>query len=777
MDPSNRKHDVWICLLLAAITLAVYWQVRGFDFTNYDDRDFASRNPIVLRGLTWDGVKWALTTHHFDYWHPLAWLSHMLDVQLFGLNAGAHHLSSVFIHLLNVVLLYLTLWRMTGAWDRSAFVAALFALHPLNVDSVAWVAERKNVLSTTFWLLTMWAYARYVERPRPGRYLMTLAAFALGLMAKPMLVTLPFVLLLLDYWPLGRVQLARAVPVPEQRNTKHGTPAGPILHPPSSILHSVSRLLLEKLPFLALALAACVITYATAAAKGFVVPAEKFPLLLRVLAVPVAYVSYLAKTFWPLDLSVLYPHRGAWSHWMVAGAILILLCVSVFVFCRLRRQPYLTVGWLWFLGALVPVIGLVQTGSQYVADRWTYVPNIGLFVLVTWGAADLAARWKIPVAALRTGAAIILLTCASLTFRQIPHWRNSVTLFSHAVAVTRDNAVAHNNLGVALGDEGRLQEAVAQFQEALRIQAEYVDARRNLGVALGALGRWPEATNQFHENLRLRPDHAATHHELGAALFKLGDYAGASNHLTQAAALDPKNADTQFKLGFTLATMGQPAQAIAHYEKALRIEPGNAAAHNGLAKALSAQGRVADAIPHFFEAVRLKPDHDDARLHLGLALASQGDLGGALLQFSEAVKLNPTNAPARATLAMALHARGQTAEAIAQYREALRLKPDLSEALNNLAWILATHPEAQFRNGREAIELAERACAATGRRQPVFLGTLAAAYAEAGQFDKAIEAARQARDLAEAQGQQETAARNQQLLELYRQSKPWREAK
>lgn len=752
------------CVLLAAATVAVYWGVHRFEFTNYDDWEVALKNPVVHQGLTAQSVAWAFTTHFYDYWHPLAWLSHMLDVQLFGLNAGLHHVTSLVIHVLNVWLVFLVFGRLTGAWERSAFLAALFALHPLNVDSVAWIAERKNVLSTTFWLLTLWAYARYAARPAAGRYLLTLGLFALGLMAKPMLVTLPFVLLLLDYWPLRRLELPFLRRI-EASNADAWSVGNPL-----------PRLLLEKLPFLLLALASTAITYGTASAKGFVASTEKFPMVIRLLNVPVAYVAYLWKLIWPVDLAVFYPHPGLWPLWKIAGASAILLGLSLAVFAQYRRHPYLFVGWLWFLGTLVPVIGIIQTGGQFIADRWAYVPQLGFFLALVWAASDLASGSSARRRWLRWTGGLALAGCAALSTFQVRHWQNTVTLFRHALTVTTNNHVAHYNLGLALMEQGQVEEPLRHFSEAVRIRPEYEDAHNNLGLALASLGRWQEATNHLIRACLANPAYSKAHHNLGSAFFTLGNLREATNQFRQALSLNPTNADTWYNLGVALANMGHPDQAASSYAQALRLAPRDAATHHWMGKALAAQGQRTEAIGHFSEALHLQADYQDAHFSLGVELSGQGEFNGAFTHLSEAVRLNPDHAEARSKLAIVLNLLGRPTEAIAQYREALRRKPDLVEALNNLAWMQATHPNAALRNGREAVELAGRACAATDRKQPVLLGTLAAAFAEAGEFERAVATATEARNLAGTLGQEDVAARNQVMLDLYRQGKPCRDS-
>lgn len=468
INMQQHRLERLVCLLLIVATLAVFQQLPEYDFVNIDDYYYVTENVHVTRGLTREGIIWAFTTLHANNWHPLTWLSHMLDCQLFGLKPGMHHLTNLLLHMANSTLLLLVLKRMTGALWRSAFAAALFALHPLHVESVAWVAERKDVLSTLFWLLTVWGYAGYVEYPGRNRYLLVLLFFALGLMAKPMLVTLPFILLLLDYWPLGRVKLWES---------REGGSGG---IQRSSALHLVR----EKIPFFALTLASGIVTVVAQYKGGAVRSLNLLPLDVRIANALVSYVGYIGKMIWPQHLAIFYPHPGALPTWQVVGAGLLLLSLSIILLRAAGRFPYLGVGWLWYLGTLVPVIGLVQVGDQAMADRYTYVPLIGLFVLIAWGIPDLMARWRYRQIALTISAVIVVFCCTVSTWSHVKHWRNGTALFTHAVNVTADNALAHDGLGFALARQGRLDEAIAHYSEALRIKPGYAKARYNLEHAL-----------------------------------------------------------------------------------------------------------------------------------------------------------------------------------------------------------------------------------------------------------------------------------------------------
>jgi protein O-mannosyl-transferase len=638
--------ELVVCLLLLSVTLAVYWQIGDHQFTNYDDTIYVTDNPHVKRGLAASSVIWAFTAAEEANWHPLTWLSHMVDCQLFGLHPRGHHLTSLFLHLANVLLLFAVLNRMTGALWRAAFVAALFSLHPLHVESVAWVAERKDVLSTLFWLLTMLAYARYVGRPTRPRYALTLVAFALGLMAKPMLVTLPFVLLLLDTWPLDRMAYGRGGD-DEPRTRKRIRPSEQRL--------PLSRLVWEKTPFFALAAISSVVTFSLQQRAGAMANMEVFPLSSRIANALVSYLRYIGKMIWPSDLAVLYPHPGTGLPlWWGAGAGLALLGLSILVVRVIRRRPYLAVGWLWYLGTLVPVIGLVQVGVQAYADRYTYVPLIGLFIMIAWGVPDLVGRWAHARTVLAVLAGTALAALTACTWIQLGYWKESVSLFTHTLQVTTKNYVAQNNLGNALADRGKVEEAISHYAESLRVKPDHAEAYNNWGTVLVEQGRLEEAIDRFLAALRVKPDYAAAHCNLGLALER----------------------------------KGRREEAIAQYLEALRLDPTYAQAHNNLALALAERGQQDEAIAHYAEALRLRPDYAEAHNNLGHILVGLGRLDEAAIHFAEAVRSKPDYAKARNNLGIVLARLGRLDEAAAQFREALRIKPDYGEARNNLAVVL-----------------------------------------------------------------------------------------
>ena len=645
-----------IAVALASITVLVYLPVRHYPFIGFDDPGYVTENPRVTGGLTLDAVRWAMTSGYFANWHPLTWVSHMLDVQLFGVNGGAHHVTNLVLHVADTLLLFVVFFRMTGAAGRSAVVAALFAGHPLHVESVAWVSERKDVLSTLFWLLTMLAYLAYTRDPRPRRYALVLLAFAFGLMSKPMLVTLPCVLLLLDIWPLRRAVIGES--------------------PPALWL----RLVYEKLLLFALAAASSVITYLVQRTAGAVESLNALPLSVRVSNAILAYWNYLQKLVWPTRLALLYTYPKSLYVGTVVGVLAGLIVVSIAVARAARVRPYLLVGWLWFLGTLVPVIGIVQVGKQPMADRYTYVPSIGLFVMVVWGTNELL-RWlrtpRVTSAALSLTAIAIF---AVLARQQVDRWRSGVVLWQQTIAVTADNYLAENNLGWDLALEGRPAEAIPHYQEAIRLSPRFVGGRTNLALALVALGRNDEAVPQYEEALRLTPQNYLVHMNLAYALSRQGRLDEAVAHFTEAIRLKADYVEAHNGLGLTLAKKGDVDGAIRHYREALSFMPKFPEAHNNLGAALASQGKLDEAIAQFSEALRLKPAFVDAHNNYGVALSTQGKLDEAVAQFVEAIRLDPNHAKAHYGLGLALERQGRVAEAAREFNEVLRIHPSDDEA-------------------------------------------------------------------------------------------------
>ena len=625
--------DLSICLLLLAATLAVYSQVRHYDFVNYDDPEYVVENLHVRAGLTADSLVWALASFDAANWFPLTWITHMADYQFFGMESGWHHLTNVWLHALNALLLFAVLKRTTGARWPSALVAFLFALHPLHVESVAWVAERKDVLSAFFWFLTLWCYARYVERPGVGRYLTVLLTFGLGLMAKPMIVTLPFVLLLLDVWPLRRA------PLPWRWNASW-----------------VKPLLLEKLPLLALAAGASAVTFLAQRSSGAVAPLVGMPLAFRLENALVSYLVYIGDMFWPAGLAVLYPLPRTLPVLGVAAAGLALAGISLVVARQLRARPYLAVGWCWYLGTLVPVIGLVQVGTQSHADRYTYVPMIGLTIMLAWGAAELVERWPRARNAVIAAAVAACLACLAVTWFQIEYWASTETLLGHALDVTSGNFILHHNLADYYLQQKRNEEARQHDAEALRINPMYMEARLNLALALSLLGRPGDAEVEYRRALEQQPagkQMALAHSGLGAALAAQHRTTEALPELQLAVWLRPESAEGHYNLGTALAELGRNQEAASELAIAVRLEPEDAEAHYRLAVALAAQDQRNEAADEFAVVAQLRPADAVSQYNLAIALARAGRLDEAVAHFSEALRLRPDFEAARQDLEIA----------------------------------------------------------------------------------------------------------------------------
>jgi len=641
----DRHPERLVSLLLIVITLIAFWPVSHYEFVNYDDRTYVSENPHLRDGLTWKAVQWALSTgmatnYHEELWIPVTYLSHLVTIELFGLDPAWHHGVNVGLHVFNTVLLFLLLRRMTGKLWPSACVAALFAVHPLHVESVAWVVERKDVLSALFLMLTLLAYVRYAEQPTRPRYLAVAAALALGLMSKPMLVTVPFLLILLDYWPLNRLRVGGS-------NRHDG-------------MTTAWKLVWEKIPLFGLVAVFSALTYFLKGEGMATRSMEWFPLRVRAGNALVSYVDYIEKMIWPFGLAVFYPHPGqTLPVWRVVGAVVLLVLVSIVVFRMSRRRPYLVVGWLWYLITLLPVIGFVQIGGQAMADRFTYVPLIGLFIMMSWGIDDLTVWWPARRAVLATSAGALLLVLLVLTRAQLSYWRNSLTLFEHALRVTANNYVAHNNLGIALYDQGRVEEAMAHYAEALRIQPNFSLAHCNLADALAKLGRFDEAKDEYARTLAINPADVRAHVNLGVVFAEQGKYREAVPHYRRALTLEPDNADAHNNLGVALEELGSYQEAVMHLRWALDAGAAGERVHSNLGIALAKQGRLNEAIKEFEKALALDPGSERAHNNLGYALLQQGQIDAAITQFTRALQINPANAMAQRNLRDALARRGR----------------------------------------------------------------------------------------------------------------------
>ena len=596
--PVSRKKLVQLLAgtVIAGLTLFVYCPCFDHPFVNFDDEAYVTQNQHVTPGLTADGVRWAFTTFECGNWHPLTWLSLQLDCDLYGgLKAGGYHLTNVVLHTASAVLLFLVLSGMTGMVWRSAMVAALFALHPLNVEPVAWVAERKGVLSTLFWMLALASYLYYVRRPSILRYLLVVLALVLGLMAKPMLMMLPFVLVLLDYWPLQRWQSGAKLVPADGDQAAPGTPAVSWLF-----------LLLEKLPLFVLVLAWTVIAFLAQLHIQALPSLEIYPLEVRLENALLSYVDYLGKMLWPVNLAVHYPHPGASVSLLWAlGAAGILALITGLVFGPGRRRPYLAVGWLWYLGTLIPLIGLVQIGSHGQADRYTYIPLIGLFLLLTWGAADLMLSRRLPRFSQAAVAAVILSACAALTMVQVEYWKSSRDLWQHALAVTENNAMAHNGLGLYYYHQGSLEFAEQEFARAAAISPDHPQYHKNRSDALRELGRNEEAMAECHKVIELDPQESMNHFNLALLLHNLGRLEETKAEFQEAIHLAPNHPAPHHFLGDVLRELGRPQEAMAEYSRALELDPQYAFPHIGLGKILQAEGRLEEALNEYRKAVEL----------------------------------------------------------------------------------------------------------------------------------------------------------------------------
>jgi tetratricopeptide (TPR) repeat protein len=712
-----RGASLWISLILAAGTLLVYWPVSKCQFVNYDDTDFVTANPQVQAGLTPGGFKWVWHSEVARNWHPITMLSHMLDCQLFGLNAGGHHLTSLLFHLANTLLLFHVLKLMTGAQWRSAFVAALFAWHPLHVESVAWIAERKDVLSTFFWFLSLWAYIRYARGVgmKNGHwkvfYGLALLFYGLGLMSKPMLVTGPFVLLLLDYWPLGRLNFSQEKPT---------TAKARLPRPAADRSGFRRRLLWEKVPFLVMSAFLCVITFYIQKHGGAMLSGINLSLTSRIENAFISYVRYVGKMIWPAHLAGLYLRSGEWPVWLAGLAAVSLLLVSIIVARQARRRPWLAVGWFWYLGTLVPVIGIVQVGMQTMADRFTYVPLLGLFIIVSWGGGELVRYWKLPEFAPWLAATLVLIGCMAATAHQVGFWKDSETLFQRMIAVTKNNYMAHYNLANLYWREKRNEEATAHYQAALQEEPNYAEAHNNFAGLLLDEKRYPEAIQHYADAIRLNPQYlyyfnyanaladeasarqdtnefaqavraygqaltlnpgaSDAHNNFGMTWDAQGRENEAASEFAEAVRLKPDFELAHFNLANALSRLGKLDEAIAEYRVAIGLNPDRAASYNGFGVCYAMQNKMAEAAQQFKEVIRLQPDNSAAEGNLGNALGAQNRIDDAILCFQAALRLNPKDYQTEFNLALSLSRQGRRAEAESHYRQALRINPNYAEA-------------------------------------------------------------------------------------------------
>jgi tetratricopeptide (TPR) repeat protein len=722
-------------LLLLAVGL-VFGQTVSYQFLNLDDDRCTYNNPHVTAGMTPAGIMWALASRQGGGgWMPLTWFSHMAVWEFFRSNAGGHHLVNVLLHGATAVLFFLVLRSMTGRLWPSALVAALFAIHPLRVESVAWVTGRKDILSGLFFMLTLAAYVNYVRRPFSlARYTLVTAFFILGIMSKPVLVTLPAVLLLLDYWPFGRFagSSSRPAAFPDGNGT-------------ALQLRSCGHLVLEKLPLLVMVGVCSIQSLWTESEFETVTAEDHLPIAWRLGNGLVSYVAYIGKAVYPASLVPLYLHPGAsLPVGRIVGAAVILSCISLGAIILWRRCPYLLVGWLWYLGMLVPVSGVVEFGRgvQAMADRFTYLPQIGLYLAFTWTVADVCRRWPWRRWVLGGTSALALAILIGCAWRQTSFWHDSETMWTHTLACLPRHTVAHKLLGMALSAQGRNEAAIQQFQKALEIEPRSNAANYNLGIALAQQGRLAEAMSYYRRSLELQPNSAAVHCALATVL----------------------------------AMQGRFDEALTHYRRSLQLDPHDALAHEGLAGVLMAQGRLDEAMAHCQRALAIQPNLAMAHNNLGNILARRGQVDEALTHYQRAFEIQPNLAAAHTNTGDVLAAKGQFREALGHYRKALQIQPNDPTVHRSLAWLRATCTDASLRNGAEAVELAQRANRLTGGKQPDMLDALAAAYAEAGWFPEALATARQALALAGQQKNHALVDALQDRIARYEAGKPYRQA-
>lgn len=656
----KKSHLIFVSLVLITATLAVFGQVYDFQFVNYDDGTYILNNPVVRDGLTKDGLSWAFTSGHAANWHPLTWLSHMLDCQLFGLNAGMHHVTSLLLHIANSLLLLYILGRTTGRLWPSAFAAALFALHPVHVESVAWVSERKDVLSTLFFMLTILAYVRYAEKPKIIRSLTAVLIFALGLMAKPMLVTLPFVLLLMDYWPLKRFDFGK------KRATVKTDSA-------YSRYKLIRKLVFEKTGFFVLSALSSITTFFVQKHGGAVQRIEVFPFGTRVANAAIGYVGYLWKMLWPQKLAIFYPyHAERITVLKTAAAVFLLLVITVWVIKRARSDKYLAVGWFWYIGTLVPVIGLVQVGHQALADRYTYIPLIGIFIMFSWYVPTLLAGYKLKKLLLTALTVIIIPAVGVRTYLQTGYWRDSLALFNHALDVTDDNYEAHFCLSEPLVKQGKIEQALYHNSQALKIKPDFTRAQNGMGVALIKAGRSQEAIRYLRNAILLYPDCFEAHGNLGIAFMSLGRFDDAARHYKAAMRINPSLETLRVDVALALFKGGKISQAIAEYQEFLKKHPDDADIQNKTGALLVSLGKVEQAVAYFEKAVQIAPEFSDAHYNLGYLAFRQGKFDQAVKHFTDALKADENLPHVHKFLADAFFRIGRIDEAIIHYKKTLQ---------------------------------------------------------------------------------------------------------
>ncbi|MGV8056492.1 MAG: tetratricopeptide repeat protein [Smithellaceae bacterium] len=701
----NNRSIACVSLILVVLILSAYWPVKNFDFVDYDDDKFVTQNSHVTTGLKLDNIKWAFTSAHADNWMPLTWLSFMLDAGVSNMNPAYFHMSNLLLHILNTILLFMVLGRMTGSLWKSAFVSVLFAVHPLHVESVAWITERKDVLSTFFMMLTIWAYVQYVKNPDYKRYALTFVLFACGLMSKPMLVTLPFVLLLLDYWPLRRFSILFAE---EKRNNK-------------SAAQLFVSVVYEKIPLFLLSAAVVIITIA--AQKQEIIIRQVIPIYLRIENAFISYCHYILMTVWPGSLAVLYPYPEVIPLWQISAAVGALILISGLALYKARQFPYFIVGWLWYLGTLVPVIGFIQVGVQSMADRYTYIPLIGLFIVIVWGFYDLTSRLAYKKYIRASVSVIVVALLLIVALSQVKYWKDSKALFNRAIAVTNNNYVMHCNMGVLLTKQGNIQDALLHYDAALKIKPNDADTNYNYANLLAMQGKLDEAVGHYIVAIKSSPALAPAHNNLGIAYARSANQEKAIEQFREAIKLDPdyveaknnlktalaqreeikklqanNNPDNkviintvqgQTKAGTDLLKKGDLDGAINHFKEVLKLDPNNLNAHISIGLALGYKQNFAEAATHFRRAIEISPKTYEAYNSLAVALAYTGKIDEAIVALKKAIEINPKFVKAYNTLGVIMAKTGKVDEGISYLREALRLDPNYAEAKKNLDLLLS----------------------------------------------------------------------------------------
>lgn len=723
----TKHRTTFICLFLLLSILSVYWQILSHDFVNFDDITYVIDNDKIKSGFTLDAIRWAFNLKGTErsYWHPLTWLSHILDIQLFGLNPSMHHMINLILHLLSSLLLFYVFFKMTDDIWKSTIVALLFGIHPINVESVAWIAERKNMLSTFFWMMTIVLYVRYVKKPNIINYCLTFVAFLLGLLAKPMLITLPFVLLLLDYWPINRFNIKSIagtdiIQTPTFKN-RQGKKS------------STQFIFLEKVPFLIIAFAVVYIAASSAEGK-FSISFEVVPLILRFENALVSYVMYIIKMLWPSNLAVLYPFPKMIEPWKVISATIFLISVSLIVIYFCRKKPYLFVGWFWFAGTLVPVSGIIQAGLwPSMADRWAYIPFIGLFIILTWLLPEWLKRWKYQRHAFTIIAFIVFPFLMLQTWVQASYWSNGTFLFKHAIDVNENNYIAHNNLGSALASQGKHTEALYHYDKAIQLLPNYKNAQINYAKALYKTGQIDKAIEYLSSKLsNIYPEDKKVITILGNVMLEKGDTDSAIHYFNNALKIDPEDIDALIGAGSAFNKLGKTDKAIENFSKVLMIDSFNALAHYNLGVIKERQGKTTEAIHHYSEAIRISPKSTDALTNLASIMADQGSMDRAIEYLNKALKADPSNADICYNLGIISLRVGRANDAIQYFQNAIQLNPDFVPARKALDQVLGN-------KGRPE-ESVDKIKAAINRdpNNPSLYSQLGRLYFRSGDMDKAI---------------------------------------